>query len=285
MASGNAESGNLINNINKYVDNSNFFNEYDFDIWITFMAIVITLFIVIYFYFKANLKMMKNSWEANKCNPFYMPFGKEITKSNDELFNLKNAKQCSDNYLFSSLSTAFEPINAITSGFSYMFSLFSQLFINFLIFLNTLFNLIKEIFNYFMKIIVNFINICMSFILDVQEALYVAIGNIQGILYTLNTFFNALLCLISIVPVAFFTTAVLPNILIIIMAGILLGVGMIMCWFPFTAMVGSLLVKFSLFTILVSSIVGVILGIIHRKTIDFAEGAAGACFIAERESM
>ena len=79
----NEKPGYLIDNIKKYVDNSNFFNEYDFDIWITFIAIVITLFIVIYFYFKANLKMMKNSWEANKCNPFYMPFGKEITKSNE----------------------------------------------------------------------------------------------------------------------------------------------------------------------------------------------------------
>ena len=135
------------------------------------------------------------------------------------------------------------------------------------------------------EIIVNFINICMSFILDVQEALYVAIENAHRLLYTLETFFNSLLCLISIVPVSFFVTAVLPNILIIIMAGILLGVGYIMTWFFITAPAGLVVIKFALFTMFVSSIVGIILKIIHHKSIDFAEGAAGACMIAERESM
>ena len=281
----NEEDRKLINNIKKYVDNSNFFNEYDFDIWITFMAIIITLFIVIYFYFKANLKTMKNSWEANKCNPFYMPFGKEITKSNDELFNLKNAKQCSDNYLFSSLSTTFEPINAIITGISYMFLLFSQLFTRFLTFLNSLFNLIKEIFNYFMNIIVNFINICISFIIDIQNALYVAIENAQRLLYTLETFFNSLLCLISIVPVSFFVTAVLPNILIIIMASILLVIAIILCYVPFMWGIGSAMVASTLFILFVAGVIAIILGIIHRKTIEFADSASGACMYAERKSI
>jgi hypothetical protein len=271
----------LIDNIKEYVDNSNFFNDYDLDIWITFIAIIITLFIVIYFYFKANIKLMKNSWEANKCNPFYMPFAKEITKSNDEFFNLKNAKQCSDKFLFSSLSTAFEPINAIMTGISYIFVLFSQLFIRFLMFLKSLFDFIKEIFDYFMNIIVNFINICLSFIKDLQDALYVAVQNAKRIFYMLETLFNGLLCLISIVPVAFFVSAVIPTVLVLVMAAILLIIGMGLMFFPW---VGGPIVQTAIFIIFITGIILLIVSYIHGKTIDFAGAASSSCRIAERRA-
>ena len=74
----NNKINNLQEKFKQYFDEMTYFEKYNVDIWITIVAILIVVFIVMYVLIGSRISIEKLNWEKNKCNPFYMPFGKHI---------------------------------------------------------------------------------------------------------------------------------------------------------------------------------------------------------------
>ena len=153
--------------MNAYYKNLTYYSKYDFDIWSTVIIFLIVLYVVIYYFIKNNLQMIKNDWDKYKCNPFYMPFASVINSKNSEFTN-NNYKQCLNQSNFKLGIKISKPFDIIFYIFKVIFSVISSIFlkiIRFIVYLlMQIVNIFRAIINRILKIFdeLNFIFIRLA---------------------------------------------------------------------------------------------------------------------------
>ena len=74
----------LLNNIHNYLEHASYTELYSYDIAITILSIFFVLLIILYLNINSRIKLEKQNWESNKCNPFHMMFGSTIHGTDDK---------------------------------------------------------------------------------------------------------------------------------------------------------------------------------------------------------
>ena len=223
-------NNDLISNILAYESKKTFAREYDFDIWVTFIIFFLVFIFVLKHLTKGARKSQKKNWADNKCNPAYMPFGKDITEDPDDNFNTNNFNNCVNDSLHSIASGVFEPIKSGLSIMSSMFSFFAQAFLKLLIILKWIFNLIKSIFEYFL----NYFKSLTEAMIDIFRDLKVGVSNLLSfftiLYYTFQFIVKTLLYIFFIFAFGFFLVVCIPSIIFFIISLILLIIYSILCY-------------------------------------------------------
>ena len=206
----NSVSSNKINNI---FENMSYFEEYNYDIWITFLIIFCTIVIVLYYYILNNIKSYRTEWQSQKCNPLLMPFASiinsqdENTDSNYVSTNFTNCLNKLNKSVADKTSTPiFSIFNILGSVFEFIASIASTV----MSYILQLFYLLISLFmNFFSKLIQISNEISVVF-----QSINNVIGNVVGfmsvIYYQLVTMINALKLMGPIYVMSIFIGFFLP---------------------------------------------------------------------------
>lgn len=260
---------NINANVNNYFDNISFSSKYNFDIFITFILFLITFLIILKFLLSNYFKVSKNDWEKNKCNPIYMPFGKDITNNKDELFNVKNMNKCINENLYEVSHSFFEPIKSSLVHIMGFFSFLGLLFSKIIGFFGWIFKFVKFIFTiileYIKKIGKSIENVFNNIINLFNEFMNI----LETFVLTIRLVIDTMLGAISLIAISWFLGACVPTILMISLAVILIFIGIILVKFFFTAIPGAILIGTGVVSLIISIILLVLFLIIMFKMQDF----------------
>ena len=215
--------------INSYEKSETFNSKYDFDIWFTFIIIVAVLIFVCRIYLLNFFKSEKENWKNNKCNPAYIPFGKNITNSKDENFNMNNLNNCINDSLYELWDFIFEPLKMILAGLASMFSVFINLFTQFIEFIKWLFKLIGIIFEYILNYINAIVGALISLFNNLQNGLSNFMSSFTILYFTFQMTIKTLLYIAFILAYGFFVVICIPAMIMFIVALILLIIMTIIC--------------------------------------------------------
>lgn len=222
------ENIKLDKKIKNLFDNMSYFQEYNYDIWITFLIIFFTILIVLYYYILNTIKSYRTEWQSEKCNPFLMPFASIINsqnENNDSDFVSTNFTNCLNKMnksvadktstpifsTFNILGGVFAFIASIASSImSYILQLFSLLISLFMNFFTKLRDISTET-NFIFGSINNFIGNILAFMATIYYQLVVILGSIRimGPIFAMSIF-------IGVVIPSIITTSILFLTLIII---------------------------------------------------------------------
>lgn len=263
---------NLNTNIKNYFDNISFSSKYSFDIFITFILFLITFLIILKFLLSNYLKVSKNDWENNKCNPIYMPFGKDITNNKDELFNVKNMNKCINENLYGVSHSFFEPIKSslvhIMSFFSFLGLLFSKIISIF----GWIFKFVKFIFTIIFEYIKKIGKTIESIFTNIYSVFEEIINSIKIIAMTMRLTIETILLSLTLVVVAWFMGACVPTMLAITIAVALIYIGIAILPIPFIgSIVGGVIIASGVASLVISIILLIIFLIILFKMKDFTQ--------------
>ena len=218
---------NLKDNIENVFETMSFSDQYNFDIWITIIAIIIVLFIAIYFYILNTIKSQKTKWNENKCNPLFMPFASVINSGDPEVteeYTSENFKDCLNNLNNGINIDVQEPISKLFSMFSTMFAYASSVVSSIVSFIMYLFNLLFE----FFKIIFEKL---MQLFGEVTNIFHQIMSFFSNIMNTFNSIYYSLILIMdmfkyffAVIAMGFLIYAVIPMLIGMVIAGIIVVV-------------------------------------------------------------
>lgn len=206
----------ISNTIENYFNELSYYNLYNFDIWISIIIIFIVLIVVVYFFSINTLENQRINFEKNKCNPLFMPFASILNPeyANDPSFNQNNFEQCLNDVNYKIAAEAVSPLdamfNSIMNFFTYLGSLVSK-FISFLMYLLELLYKIYEIIIERLKIILSSIN---NLFIGIVNFFNHILGIITNLYYTLILLVDSVKYIFTVIALAFFSTALLPSIIV-----------------------------------------------------------------------
>jgi len=232
-------------NIVNIFDSLSYSEDYNFDIWITIIAFIITIFIAGYFYIKNKIRVQKTKWDDEKCNPLFMPFA-DIIKNNDssKTETTDNFKECLNNVNY---GIAMEVKSPIDTAMDIMLSIFGVLasgFSGVVNFITYLFSIIIQLFRVIierLKVIVDNVRVQFIYIENFFQSI---IGIITDIYYTITVLIDSIKLSFSVISLTILTGIVVPSIatlaILVVLTSIygvlayLLGWWNIYFWFVFS---------------------------------------------------
>jgi hypothetical protein len=200
-------------NIVNIFDELSYSEDYNFDIWITIIAFIITIFIAGYFYIKNKIRVQKTNWDDEKCNPLFMPFA-DVIKNNDSSKSetTDNFKECLNNVNYGIAMEVKSPIDAIMNIMSSVFGVLASGFSGVVNFITYLFSIIIQLFSVILehlKVIVD--NVRVQFIY-IENFFQSVIGIITDIYYTITVLIDSIKLSFSVISLTVLTGIVLPSI-------------------------------------------------------------------------
>jgi hypothetical protein len=115
----------IYENIHNLYKDKGFIDTYLFDIFITFILVIVFFVAISYYYVMNNIKPILADWDNQKCSPSVMPFaglinnGATTTKLE---FTTKNFAACMHTMVSGMAADAFQPIYYILNAFTALFS-------------------------------------------------------------------------------------------------------------------------------------------------------------------
>jgi nitrate reductase NapE component len=203
----------ISNKIIKIFDELPYSEDYNFDIWITIIAFIITIFIAGYFYIKNKIRVQKTNWDDEKCNPLFMPFA-DIIKNNDSSKSetIDNFKECLNNVNYGIAMEVKNPIDAVMNIMLSIFGVLATGFSGVVNFITYLFSIIIKLFSVILehlKVIVDNVRVQFIYIENFFQSI---IGIIADIYYTLTILIDSIKLSISVVSLAILSGIVVPSI-------------------------------------------------------------------------
>jgi len=241
-------TNNINNNINDLFESMSYGQAYSFDIWITIIVILIVIFIAIYLFIINTITSQKANWEANKCNPFMMPFASMINSSNDPNYSRDNLNNCLNGFNKSITDDIGTPISGIFGIFSVIFQIAATI-------ANTIMSYILYLINLIITLFLQLIE-RIKYIIQENSNVYRAINNMIGhilgfiavLYYQIVLVVDSIKLMIPIFAMSFLITLVLPATIFTVISFILLFVFLVIgqlfspifclgCWaWPLVAM-------------------------------------------------
>ena len=209
----------ISNEINNYFDNLSYTQQYNYDIWITIILIILAISIFLYFFVTNKLQSFKRDWPKYKCNPFFMPFAAIINPS----VNLsalesisKNFTQCMDNKNYELGLLVEKPINNAMNSLSGVFDFASEMTSEIQKSILFIFNLLIQLYNFVLQ--------KLSAVINELNLLFISIVNVFGhflaivtsFYYMLTLFITNLKLLLLVFVISFFIIPVLVTIILTI---------------------------------------------------------------------
>jgi len=211
----------LQNKIKNFFDKQTYLEKYNFDVVVTILAILFVVFVLFYLYLSSRINLEKINWEKNKCNPFYMPFGREINGGGDR-FNEDNLKNCLDDLTSNVAFDVLQPINVIANMFSetlnFIALMMSQLLANII----HLFNLLMSIFKHFMMMIERIATENVIIFDKINDVLGGILGFISVLYYKIIIIVDSIKLIFPMMALAFLMGVILPALVALIISTILL---------------------------------------------------------------
>ena len=225
----NADTAAMADAIHKLYKNVSYGDRYSFDIWTTIVLITMVIFILIYLHVLNTVKSQKANWEANKCNPIYMPFA-GLINSKDANYTSDNFNKCLDNINESITVDAKSSINGTFDVLTQMNGNMVSGLQGFTKFTGTLFDAMEQLVMSFMK--------RFALIIDENKYIYAEISNFFGtisgmltdIYYTCLLLIDMIKLSISIMAMAFFGAVTIPSIVAFVGALIAVIIVLIITW-------------------------------------------------------
>ena len=214
---------NLQNKIKSYFDKLSYGEKYSFDIIITILAIVFVVYVVIYVYFSSRINLEKINWEENKCNPFYMPFGKVINDGGDN-FNEDNLKNCLNDLTSNLAADILAPINAIVNMFSQFFGLIAGMFSQLLSFIMHLYNLLVSLFREMMLRLERLGLANIRIFIQINDFIGSVLSFISLVYYQIIIVVDSIKLIFPVMALSFLVGAVLPAAVAFYLSALLLAV-------------------------------------------------------------
>lgn len=212
----------LQNKIKNFFDKQTYLEKYNFDVVVTILAILFVVFILFYLYLSSRINLEKINWKKNKCNPFYMPFGREINGGGDR-FNEDNLKNCLDDLTSNVAFDVLQPINVIANMFSetlnFIALMMSQLLANII----HLFNMLMGIFKHFMMIIERIGTENVIIFDKINDVIGGILGFISVIYYQIIIIVDSIKLIFPMMALAFLMGVILPALVALIISTILLA--------------------------------------------------------------
>lgn len=200
-------------NIVNIFDKLSYSEDYNFDIWITIIAFIITIFIAGYFYIKNKIRVQKTNWDDEKCNPLFMPFA-DIIKNNDssKTETTDNFKECLNNVNYGIAMEVKSPIDTAMDIMLSIFGVLSSGFSGVVNFITYLFSIIIQLFRVIierLKVIVDNVRVQFIYIENFFQSI---IGIIADIYYTITVLIDSIKLSFSVISLTILTAIVVPSI-------------------------------------------------------------------------
>ena len=229
----------ITNKMNSYYKNLTYYSKYDFDIWSTVIIFLIVLYIVIYYFIKNNLQMIKNDWDKYKCNPFYMPFASVINSKNSEFTN-DNYKQCLNQSNFKLGIKISKPFDIIFYIFKVIFSVISTIFLKIIRFIVYLLMQIVNIFRAIIKRILKIFDELNFIFIRLADMVNHVLSIFTYIYYICLKVIHLVRFAFVLIQIAFFGMVVMPvsltTAILFLIAGIQLTIAWIFSIIPFAGL-------------------------------------------------
>ena len=219
----NKKINTLQEKLKQYFDGMSYYQKYNVDIWITIVAILIVIFIVMYTFVNSRISIEKLNWEKNKCNPFYMPFGKDINNGS-ETFNGDNLTNCLNDLMSNIAFDVMSPINLLMNFFSEILKLLGSLFAHFLAWIMHLFNLLLALFRELMIRIQRIIKENLIIFASINDFVAAFLGFISILYYKLVLLVDSVKLIFPMAALSFLVAVVLPAVISLVITIILLAV-------------------------------------------------------------
>lgn len=209
------------NSINNIFDEMSYSELYNFDIWITFIAIVVVLFIAIYYFILNTIKSQKSRWNENKCNPLFMPFASVINSDDPDMSNNYTQNVFADclNNLNQDINLDVqEPISGMFNIFGSLFAFAGSIVSQIVGFILYLFNLLFELFSKIIQRVKLVLQANSNIMVAIMEFLNTILGIMTTIYYTLVLIVDSIKYSITVLALSFNIGAVLPSFVALILS-------------------------------------------------------------------
>jgi len=211
----------LQNTIKSYFEKLSYGEKYNIDIVITILAVVFVIYVVLYVYFSSRVNLEKINWEKNKCNPFYMPFGKVINGAGDG-FNGENLRNCLNNLTSNIASDILAPINAIVNIFSEILQFLAAMFLQILDYIMHLYDLLVSIFREIMLRLERMALANINIFAKVNNFIASILGFISLIYYQIVIIVDSIKLIFPVMALSFLVGAILPSLLALVISALVL---------------------------------------------------------------
>tara|TARA_B100000927_G_C16474924_1_gene473026 strand:- start:1017 stop:1910 length:894 start_codon:yes stop_codon:yes gene_type:complete len=211
----------LQNTIKSYFEKLSYGEKYNIDIVITILAVVFVIYVVLYVYFSSRVNLEKINWEKNKCNPFYMPFGKVINGAGDG-FNGENLRNCLNNLTSNIASDILAPINAIVNIFSEILQFLAAMFLQILDYIMHLYDLLVSIFREIMLRLERMALANINIFAKVNNFIASLLGFIALIYYQIVIIVDSIKLIFPVMALSFLVGAILPSLLALVISALVL---------------------------------------------------------------
>ena len=213
----------LQNTIKSYFEKLSYGEKYNIDIVITILAVVFVIYVVLYVYFSSRVNLEKINWEKNKCNPFYMPFGKVINGAGDG-FNGENLRNCLNNLTSNIASDILAPINAIVNIFSEILQFLAAMFLQILDYIMHLYDLLVSIFREIMLRLERITLANINIFAKVNNFIASILGFISLVYYQIVIIVDSIKLIFPVMALSFLVGVILPALISLVISIILLAV-------------------------------------------------------------
>ena len=218
---------NIIEDIVKLYENSNFFKIYGLDFWIVSIFSLICFILIIITYVFNHLQKIKQNWKNERCNPMYMPFAGFINpnsgKTNLEYVH-ENFKFCNNKFIKEAETIAMEPIYFMTDFVNSLFNDIKSAWK----FIAALINILKQKLMQLFYIVINrLISILIplqNLLLKIKDSLHKMTGTLVGGIYTFYMLYKVLkLYLLNIIQIIIVEIIVYSILLLVIAIALLIA--------------------------------------------------------------
>jgi len=213
----------LSNKIKSFFEKQSYLEKYNFDIVVTILAILFVVFVVFSVYINSRINLEKINWDKNKCNPFYMPFGRKINNGGDG-FNEENLRNCLDDLTSNIAFDVLGPINGLVNLFSeilkFLTSMMSQVLGNTM----HLFNMLISIFRELMMRVTRIVEENIIIFSKINNFVGSVLGFISLIYYQIVIIVDSLKLIFPMMALAFLMGVIMPALISLVIAIILLAV-------------------------------------------------------------
>lgn len=210
-------------NIKELFDNASYYSRHSDDIWITTLATVIVIGLVIYLYIKSTFAGEKANWEYNKCNPLYMPFASMINGGSDDM-NGDNLKNCFKDLTRSIANDAMGPINASANMFSATLETLSAMSASVQEYIMYLYSLILAFFKELMLRVQRIAGENIIIFTKINNFLGNVLGFISLMYYNLTVIIDSIKLIFPMMALSFLIGVIMPAIVSLVVSIVLLAV-------------------------------------------------------------
>ena len=262
--------------IENVFDNMSFNEQYNMDIWITIVVILVVVLIALYYFILNSVKSNRPVWEANKCNPFLMPFA-SIINSEDGSFDSKytenNMKTCFNDWSKNITDDIQNPLTDIFNLFSGVLSSLSTLASSFMQNLLHLANVLLGLFLEFIKRLFVIFEKNVTIIGAINDFIAHVLGFIAILYYKLILVVDSIKLVFPMMALAFLTGVVVPSIVAVVIAIVILMVFYAICPIPIIGLVACPMIAPSIVIVIILTIYSLLMLTLY---IIFASACTGA---------